>query len=683
MRRLLFLLLLLALFPLGTHAQDSPVPLSSSAPATRITIGQSLIGLVGPWKFHIGDDPRWADPDFNDSRWETVELAPKSASFDPVTGVSGYVPGWTALGHPGYWGYAWYRIRVEVNAQPGESLALVSTANVDDIYQVFVDGKLLGSFGKFPGNGGTPTAYYSQPMIFRLSQAPSSGARTMVLALRVWMGAPDLVEAPDAGGFHNAPLLGQVDAATAVYKLGALQYIRTYGPTAIEGAIFLLLAIMACSLVLLDRSDPVYWWLAGVFLLTASLNLLTCISAWTQNIGIVASSIAGDAILSPLTMGAWVMVWWTWFRLRRPQWMPKVVVVLTFLYACTEFFGEDLLSGVTSLPVSNGFHIASVVIRLLFLVELVLVVVLGVRERGWDGWLAMPAVVLVAISQFQTELSVLHVRVFWFPFQARVGLAQIARLTLVVVLFVLLIRRLLLSLRNQRQMALDVKQAQEVQQVLIPETLPKVPGLAIESEYRPAREVGGDFFQIIPNASDGSVLIIAGDVAGKGLKAGMTVALIVGAIQTEARHTCDPLTLLTMLNDRLCDRGNAHTTCLALRIAADGDTRLANAGHLPPYLNGRELPVDGALPLGMIPNAEFSVTSFQLQSGDRLMLLSDGVAEAQDDQKKLFGFDRIRELLARPVTAAEVAAAAQSFGQQDDISVLSVTRTEVMEPVLA
>jgi serine phosphatase RsbU (regulator of sigma subunit) len=82
------------------------------------------------------------------------------------------------------------------------------------------------------------------------------------------------------------------------------------------------------------------------------------------------------------------------------------------------------------------------------------------------------------------------------------------------VLFVLLVRRLLLSVRLQREMALDVKQAQEVQRVLLPEML-NVPGLTIESEYRPAREVGGDFFQIIPHTTDGSVLIVAGDVAEK------------------------------------------------------------------------------------------------------------------------------------------------------------------------
>jgi serine phosphatase RsbU (regulator of sigma subunit) len=195
--------------------------------------------------------------------------------------------------------------------------------------------------------------------------------------------------------------------------------------------------------------------------------------------------------------------------------------------------------------------------------------------------------------------------------------------------------------------------------------------------------VGGDFFQILPHATDGSVLVVAGDVTGKGLQAGMLVALIVGTIRTTAQYEPDALAILRSLNQRLCGRGHAHATCLALRIEADGAVTLANAGHLPPYLNGKELPMEGAVPLGMAPDAAFTVMSFQLEPGDRLMLLSDGVAEAQGEDGKLFGFERVHELLKKQISAAEIATAAQNFGQQDDISVLSVTRSGVREAAMA
>ena len=93
--------------------------------------------------------------------------------------------------------------------------------------------------------------------------------------------------------------------------------------------------------------------------------------------------------------------------------------------------------------------------------------------------------------------------------------------------------------------------------------------------------------------------------------------------------------------------------------------------------------MEGALPLGMMDGAEFSMMHFQLAPADTLMLMSDGVAEAQDEQGHLFGFERVSNLLQRPISAAEVAAVAQNFGQEDDISVLSVTRTATMKAVPA
>jgi serine phosphatase RsbU (regulator of sigma subunit) len=158
------------------------------------------------------------------------------------------------------------------------------------------------------------------------------------------------------------------------------------------------------------------------------------------------------------------------------------------------------------------------------------------------------------------------------------------------------------------------------------------------------------------------------------LQAGMLVALIVGAVRTAVQYHSDPLILMNSLNDRLWGRGRASATCLILRITRDGQVTLANAGHLPPYLNGAEIPMEGSLPIGVIPGAEFFVTHFTMAPGDTLMLMSDGVAEAQDHRKQLFGFERIQEMLKKPISAAELAAAAAAFGQEDDILVLRVQR---------
>ena len=228
-----------------------------------------------------------------------------------------------------------------------------------------------------------------------------------------------------------------------------------------------------------------------------------------------------------------------------------------------------------------------------------------------------------------------------------------------------------------------MRQAQEVQHVMVPQARVALPGLTIETEYRPAREVGGDFFQIVEHPTDGSVLIVAGDVVGKGLKAGMLVALLVGAIRSTVELNPNPGFLMQALNRRLLGRGDSQATCLALRIARDGTVALANAGHIAPYLNGEPLPMEGALPLGMIEAAEPSILHFQFKHGDTLMLMSDGIAEATDADGNLFGFERVRDLVLSNKSAAEMASEAQSFGQEDDISVIAVTRTLVTEPVPA
>lgn len=175
------------------------------------------------------------------------------------------------------------------------------------------------------------------------------------------------------------------------------------------------------------------------------------------------------------------------------------------------------------------------------------------------------------------------------------------------------------------------------------------------------------------------MLIVAGDVTGKGLKAGMLVALLVGAIRSTAESTKEPLEVLEALNRRLLGRGDAQATCLALRVHKDGTAVLANAGHLPPYLNGEAMPVEGALPLGIVASADFSVTHFKLNESDRLVIISDGIAEAKDAKGNLFGFDRVVEMLRTRQSVEQLASAAQNFGQEDDITVLSLVRQHAVE----
>jgi serine phosphatase RsbU (regulator of sigma subunit) len=214
----------------------------------------------------------------------------------------------------------------------------------------------------------------------------------------------------------------------------------------------------------------------------------------------------------------------------------------------------------------------------------------------------------------------------------------------------------------------EMQAASEIQHMLAPVKLETAPGLKIDVVFHPMREVGGDFYlsRVLP---DGRQRVLAGDVSGKGAAAAMAAALLLGA--AEERNDDSPGELLLHLNRVLRrTRIGGFATCLCADVAADGAVTIANAGHLAPYLNGQPLEIEGALPLGMIESAEFSVLNFTLQPGDRLVIVSDGVVEARDAKGDLLGFERMTRLMTK--SASEVASAAQLWGQEDDITVLAL-----------
>ncbi|HEY2001625.1 MAG TPA: SpoIIE family protein phosphatase [Acidobacteriaceae bacterium] len=667
--RLVFLLALLSVSSHGTGwAQGAP-----AVPAQVVALANSTVALTGPWKFHTGDNLGWADPNFDDSVWRLMDLAPPPGSYDPQIGSSGYVPGWTARGYRGYHGYAWYRLRIEI--QNGQTaLALKMPDNFDDAYQVYVNGQLIGQFGQFTSNG--VTAYVALPRAFPLP-ANSSGPAT--IAIRMWMAAFTPMVDPDAGGLHGPPVLGQASTIAGVLQLDWDAISRSQYDNFVELGILLVALLVAFGLFWLDRSEPAYLWLAitcAVILARVAIVVVTNYATW---IG-VSLFLIEDAILTPAYIGTWVLFWAYWFRLDRMVRLHRLVWGLVVLLGVTTaMLRWPFYGGVVPVHAIAYLLPLTYALKLLLGALLVWVTAGGILKNRAEGWMALPAVVLVVLSLYQQELTVLHFPGAFFPFGISITLNAVATILSLAIITVLLLRRFLQSQRQREQFKQEIEQARQVQHVLIPEALPVIPGIALDSEYRPAQQVGGDFFQIIAG-NDGGVLAVIGDVSGKGLKAAMLVSLMVGTIRNQAETNVDPLRMLQSLNRRLIGRGDANATCLALHIAPDGGVTLANAGHLPPYWNGKEIVMEGALPLGVVEHAEFSVMQLSLQPGDRLTLLTDGIVEAQSADSKsgkreLFGFARAHELMQQHRSAAEIAAAAQSFGQNDDITVLSVEFT--------
>ncbi|HEX2667542.1 MAG TPA: hypothetical protein VHP13_04125 [Gammaproteobacteria bacterium] len=407
-----------------------------------VTLGRAVVNLDGPWKFHIGDDPRWADPGFDDSAWEDMDLSAPPDANDGDVGITPYTSGWASKGHPGYDGYAWYRLRVTVTPPPGETLALLGPWDVDSSYQVYADGHLLGGVGDFSGT--TPTAHGTHyPRRFELPPDLAKGG-THTLAIRVWMG-PWNGNAPGVGGIHVAPAIGTSEAIDARYHMQWLKIVEGYAVDVAPATMMLLTAIMALCLWPLARADKAYTWLAAALLCSALQRGNQAFFFWFQVETIQGFVIFILGMIAPCALGAWMMAWRAWFKLDTPRWLPKAVAALAGIYALSQLARPWLFhASFASFPppwsqalgyLRSGVHWA-------FLLSYVLIAYLGIRRSGREGWYALPAVLAQGVVLFSGELSLLHVPGIWFPFGVGVSLSEYAAVVACLLLSGLLLRRL-------------------------------------------------------------------------------------------------------------------------------------------------------------------------------------------------------------------------------------------------
>jgi len=439
-RVLLTVIALAALASVHSVAVTVPVP---------VTLGQSVVNLNGPWKFHIGDSPAWADPNFDDSTWESVDLTAPPGAHDADVGLTGYVPGWGARGHRGYSGYAWYRLRVAVAAPVDEALALSGPPAVDSAYQVFVNGQLLGGSGRFSGQ--TPTVFSIQPRVFAFSRSLLGGgqANSALIAFRIWMGLWDLPD-QSAGGIHIAPALGEANSIDTLFQMQWLQTVRGYIVEVMEAVAFILLAVIACTLSVFERSKLAYQWLCAALVLTALYRANQAIFFWGQFETVHTAEMISIVLLIPLCLATWTLAWHAWFHLNDTEWMPIAVAILTLLYVSAQFLTGSWFHGVFSHWIVAISEFIATWTRVLFVLLTGLIVCKAIRQQGRGAWLALLGLVLISIGLFAQELSVLGFRGIWFPFGTGVSRTQFAYAAFDLVLFVVLLRRFLFFARSHR-----------------------------------------------------------------------------------------------------------------------------------------------------------------------------------------------------------------------------------------
>ena len=653
---------------MGAQAGHVSLHTPSSIPSVTIHLGSSMQPL-DDWKFHPGDGA-FAEPSLDDSNWATVGLAASEGSHDPFFSSSSYVPGWTTRGYPKLNGYAWYRTRLRV-APDTERLWLEMPSDVDDAYQVYANGTLVGSMGQFTAKG--VRAYFSRASAVQLPAPDASG--DIVLAIRFYMAPDTVLWNFGAGGMHSAPILGLASTVALAHERNIDSTLHTSISFLALGLFAMIGCIAALAIYWNERSESGYLWLTLALAAESALNLTSFVAAETYWIPLSWFAIVNELLTSAVGPLLWVMFWITWFDLRGWRAVQRIALGVAALESVVVFcLHPPILGTAVSLGWMHGLWLVFTVLRFAFAALLLALSVGGIRRSRTEGWITVPAVLLLGATLFSEDLEVLGIPVSYFPFGIRLSIGDVCLFALILMVLGLAIRRFLLSKARQREMTSDLEQAQQVQHLLIPEHLSQIPGYHLEGIYMPASQVGGDFYQVIPSA-DGGLIVLLGDVSGKGLRAAMVVSLAVGAVRAIAKETSDPGEILTRLNRELA--GNLKSgfiTCICARLDRGGQVTIANAGHLAAWVNAEEIATPGMLPLGVTDaGLEYSAQQTQLSAGDTLTFLSDGVVEARRQlDGTLFGFERLQHLLTKHLDPKSIAHEAQLFGQEDDISVLSI-----------
>jgi serine phosphatase RsbU (regulator of sigma subunit) len=252
-----------------------------------------------------------------------------------------------------------------------------------------------------------------------------------------------------------------------------------------------------------------------------------------------------------------------------------------------------------------------------------------------------------------------------------------------------LVRQQQAEARNRERIEQELKIAQIIQQQFLPKSVPDLPSWHVAAFYRPARTVGGDFYDFI-ELPDGRVMFVVGDVTDKGIPAALVMASTHALLRSTAPRLISPGAVLTHVNDLLCADIPAHmfVTCLALVLdPVTGQVEFANAGHDVPYVRTAggvaELRARG-MPLGLMPGMEYEEKTFRFQPGDCALLHSDGLAEAHAPDREMFGFPRVAELAGRGASGEALidlcltelsTFTGADAEQEDDITLVSLERT--------
>jgi hypothetical protein len=606
------------------------------------------VTITAPWRFHTGDDIQWASPSFDDSQWPLLR-------FDKP---------WAEQGYKGYYGYAWYRIKVELpSAHEPLALAMGRIADADEIY---INGQLIATGGQMRP---APVWRSSGPSLLNIPLAPGLQGKTVDVAIRAWE-SPFEALALDTGA-ATLPVLGTARDIRGICRLRLDNSVLSSLPFWITDFVAGLIGLFSLALFLMRKEAREYAWAALFLFCSPAIG----IELWLRRV--FESNVSAGADLTYILLALETIFWflfvWSFVRARVDRTFIAGIVIAVLIPVGIS------LSVLGYLSISH-FEVFYSIARL----STGLIIFIKLVHLGWKGnrnaQLFLLPFLLSSVVEF---IQSVRAALYW----AGIGLERHLVLyrgegfiigwdesSLMLSYFAIgtvLVLRFTRSAQEEQRLATEMESAHQVQAQLVPLELPATPQFRIAAAYLAAGEVGGDFYQVFPRSDDG-VLVAIGDVSGKGLKAAMLGSQVVGALRSLAQESLRPAQILARLNDQLTgSTDGGFVTCCVAHVSADGLLTVANAGHLAPYRNGVELTIESGFPLGVSPDVAYSESSAALEPGDGLTLLSDGVVEARNAQGELFGFERTRAISTQ--SAESIAHAAQAFGQDDDITVLTLT----------
>ncbi|MEW9571494.1 glycoside hydrolase family 2 [Rhodanobacter sp. Si-c] len=374
--------------------------------------------LDGSWRFHVGDDPRWADAATDDSDWETVDMTAPPGSHDGDVGLPDYVGGWMAHGHPGYHGYAWYRRVVTVPAGHA-SWDILGPTLVEDGYELYWNGRLLGGSGRL---GPNPRVVGTRPLQFALP--PDAAGTRGVLAVRTYMD-PSSAGSADGGGMHTAPILAPRPTSAALHRVQWQRTIAGYIVEVVEP--IAMLALIGLALAYWSRSiRKGFLAFASIALaLMAARRLNNAITAWTD-----LQSVATYAWLASVMWIPTVATWtWAWNRWCPRPWRSIDVAALTLAVA-----------GIIGVAIHSTMWTS---ISRLGSIALFVVIGAHMVRSGPMRILALATLASVVVALFGGELlDTIGVSDIWFPFGIGVSRTQYVYAIAIPLLAFLIVRTL-------------------------------------------------------------------------------------------------------------------------------------------------------------------------------------------------------------------------------------------------